>query len=44
MSGETVVMPTFESNLPFFLRFMIDSDVVGMSWIEVSNHVLRTES
>ncbi|KAJ7623462.1 DNA polymerase family B-domain-containing protein [Roridomyces roridus] len=26
---------TFESNLPFILRFMIDHKVVGMNWIEV---------
>ena len=26
---------TFESNLEYTLRFMIDSDVVGMNWIEV---------
>ncbi|KAJ7718487.1 DNA polymerase family B-domain-containing protein [Mycena maculata] len=26
---------TFESNLPFILRFMIDKKVVGMNWIEI---------
>ncbi|KAJ7493450.1 DNA polymerase family B-domain-containing protein [Mycena galericulata] len=26
---------TFESNLPFILRFMVDKKVVGMNWIEV---------
>ncbi|KAI0295971.1 hypothetical protein BC826DRAFT_1006478 [Russula brevipes] len=26
---------TFESNIPFILRFMIDTGVVGMNWIEV---------
>ena len=24
---------TFESNMPFALRFMIDKDIVGMGWI-----------
>ncbi|KAL0580603.1 DNA-directed DNA polymerase delta [Marasmius crinis-equi] len=27
--------PTFESNIKFTLRFMIDTKVVGMNWIEV---------
>ncbi|KAK7056216.1 DNA-directed DNA polymerase delta [Paramarasmius palmivorus] len=27
--------PTFESNIPYILRFMIDTKVVGMNWIEV---------
>ncbi|ESK97702.1 dna polymerase delta catalytic subunit [Moniliophthora roreri MCA 2997] len=27
--------PTFESNIAFTLRFMIDTKVVGMNWIEV---------
>lgn len=26
---------TFESNLPYALRFMIDNEVVGMSWVRV---------
>ncbi|KAH9967292.1 DNA polymerase family B-domain-containing protein [Russula dissimulans] len=26
---------TYESNIPFILRFMIDTQVVGMNWIEV---------
>ncbi|KAF8972660.1 ribonuclease H-like domain-containing protein [Flammula alnicola] len=29
------VIPTFESNIVFTLRFMIDTKVVGMNWIEV---------
>ncbi|KAJ7576846.1 DNA polymerase family B-domain-containing protein [Mycena floridula] len=28
-------IPTFESNLAYTLRFMIDTKVVGMNWIEV---------
>lgn len=27
--------PTYESNIVFVLRFMIDTKVVGMNWIEV---------
>lgn len=27
--------PTFESNVPYVLRFMIDTKVVGMNWIEI---------
>ena len=26
---------TYESNLPYALRFMIDNEIVGMSWIKV---------
>jgi DNA polymerase delta subunit 1 len=26
---------TYESNLPYALRFMIDNEIVGMSWIRV---------
>ncbi|PAV20072.1 delta DNA polymerase [Pyrrhoderma noxium] len=28
-------VPTFESNVPFSLRFMIDTKVVGMNWVEI---------
>ncbi|KAF9447509.1 hypothetical protein P691DRAFT_776079 [Macrolepiota fuliginosa MF-IS2] len=31
----TEPVPTFESNIVFTLRFMIDTKVVGMNWIEV---------
>jgi DNA polymerase delta subunit 1 len=27
-------VPTFESNIEYTLRFMIDADVVGMNWLE----------
>lgn len=27
---------TYESNLPYALRFMIDNEIVGMSWIRVN--------
>lgn len=26
---------TFESNIPYILRFMIDKDIVGMGWFRV---------
>jgi len=26
---------TFESNIPFVLRYMIDTGLVGMCWIEI---------
>jgi DNA polymerase delta subunit 1 len=26
---------TYESNLPYALRFMIDNEIVGMSWIKI---------
>ena len=29
------VVPTFESNMAYTLRFMIDTKVLGMNWIEV---------
>jgi DNA polymerase delta subunit 1 len=32
---------TFESNIPFSLRFMIDRDVVGASWIEATPGTYR---
>ena len=32
---DTFELVTYESNLPYALRFMIDNSVVGMSWIKV---------
>jgi len=26
---------TYESNMPFALRFMIDNDIGGMQWIQI---------
>lgn len=26
---------TFESNIPYLLRFMIDKDIVGMGWLRI---------
>ena len=36
---------TYESNLPFALRFMIDNDIVGMQWIKIpqNKYKIRTE-
>lgn len=27
---------TFESNIPFVLRFMVDKDIPGMSWVKIA--------
>ena len=37
---------TYESNMPFALRFMIDNDIVGMQWIQIQGgkYSLRRES
>jgi DNA polymerase delta subunit 1 len=32
---------TFESNIPFALRFMIDRSVSGMSWLMIRNYSVR---
>ncbi|KLO05308.1 hypothetical protein SCHPADRAFT_933696 [Schizopora paradoxa] len=39
------VWPTFESNIVYTLRFMIDAKVVGMNWIEIpaGKYRLNTE-
>ncbi|CAD8059734.1 unnamed protein product [Paramecium primaurelia] len=34
---------TFESNIPYALRFMIEYDIVGMGWIELKNYVIRDD-
>ena len=36
---------TYESNMPFALRFMIDNDIVGMQWIQIlaGKYTLRRE-
>ena len=33
--GVTLRGPTYESNIPYALRFMIDSSIVGGSWVEL---------
>jgi DNA polymerase elongation subunit (family B) len=35
MDGVDFESTTFESNMPFALRFMIDKDIVGMGWVRV---------
>jgi len=37
---------TYESNMPFALRFMIDNDVVGMQWcqFEKAKYKLRSHN
>lgn len=37
---------TFESNMPIVLRFMVDSRITGMSWLELpaDKFVLRRET
>mmetsp|Transcript_43473 Transcript_43473/g.31297 ORF Transcript_43473/g.31297 Transcript_43473/m.31297 type:complete len:99 (+) Transcript_43473:445-741(+) len=34
---------TYESNMPFALRFMIDNDIGGMTWIRIEpgNYIVR---
>lgn len=36
---------TYESNLPYALRFMIDNEIGGMTWIRVEkkNWLMRTD-
>jgi len=33
--GDIVCNPTFESNIQYLLRFMIDCQIVGCNWIEI---------
>jgi DNA polymerase delta subunit 1 len=32
---DKIYFSTFESNLPFIMRFMVDTKVTGMNWIEL---------
>jgi len=34
-NGSTFWTTTYESNMPHQLRFMIDNDMVGMSWLDI---------
>jgi DNA polymerase elongation subunit (family B) len=34
-NGSTFWTTTYESNLPNSLRFMIDNQMVGMSWVDI---------
>ena len=38
---DTFETVTYESNLPYALRFMIDNEIVGMSWIRVKAGTYR---
>jgi DNA polymerase delta subunit 1 len=38
---DTFESVTFESNLPYALRFMIDNEIVGMSWIKIKKGCYR---
>eukprot|EP01116_Phalansterium_solitarium_P016227 TRINITY_DN3727_c0_g1_i5.p1 TRINITY_DN3727_c0_g1~~TRINITY_DN3727_c0_g1_i5.p1 ORF type:complete len:1091 (+),score=398.67 TRINITY_DN3727_c0_g1_i5:80-3274(+) len=44
LDGKTLM--TYESNLPYVLRFMIDRAVVGCSWVEVApgDYLIRPEA
>ena len=37
---------TYESNLPFVLRYMVDKAIMGASWVELSKstYVIRREA
>lgn len=35
---------TFESNIPFALRYMIDADIVGMGWIKLDKDHFKIRS
>lgn len=36
IAGEDLISETtYESNIPFALRFMVDNDIGGMTWIRV---------
>ena len=35
---------TYETNMPFALRYMIDRDIVGMQWVKINRKDLRPRS
>ena len=37
-----LAFPTYESNLPFALRFMVDKELKGMSWITLPKAAYQT--
>ncbi|EGR29193.1 hypothetical protein IMG5_161090 [Ichthyophthirius multifiliis] len=43
---ESIQFPrtSFESNMPFSLRFMIDKDIVGMGWINLKKNMFEIRS
>lgn len=36
LKGINLPRQTFESNIPYLLRFMIDKDIVGMGWYRIN--------
>ncbi|KAI9013278.1 DNA polymerase family B-domain-containing protein [Gaertneriomyces semiglobifer] len=44
--GRVACDPTYESNIPYTLRFMIDAKIQGASWVELpaSKYVLRGDN
>ena len=44
IGGKYLQSSTYESSIPFALRFMIDMKIMGMSWIEFprSKYTLRS--
>ena len=43
--GQQIPCQTFESNVPFLLRFMIDKEISGMNWLTVpARHYTRRPS
>lgn len=37
-------MPTFEGNIAFVIRFMVDRDIAGMQWIEIPQYEYELDS
>ena len=44
VGGVQLPQQTFESNMPYALRFMIDKDIVGMGWIRIAGGQYKLES
>jgi DNA polymerase delta subunit 1 len=38
VDGIQLPRQTYESNIPYVLRFMIDTDIVGMGWMKINNY------
>lgn len=44
IEGIQLPKQTFESNIPYVLRFMIDKELVGMGWMQIQNYqIIRKE-
>ena len=40
--GQLIPCQTYESNVPFLLRFMIDNELTGMNWLTIpAGHYTR---